>query len=329
MTYQRDLKKLILSLDSLTNGQASVTVDEENVCKFTLTIVPNDGLYRNGKFDFEISFDDPSSYPEQLPLVMCRTPIYHPNIDNDYDDTNVCLSLFDEWDSNSLADIVQGLLFLFYNPNLEDPLSSLFDGSEAEDEFAENVRLSLMGELKVDGMSFEHNQVTDDKTCTPTSNNATENTSSTQCDTSNAQESNNTPNVNTSTGNTNVLETNDDYSNDITPQKTNELDDNSNYASGNCDEYSRSVTNPTAGKVTELAAAGEHDLVKTLDRQDSICTTINSKPTTPVPQLTATTPPTVNHKNYETWNMILGTATSLLTYVVFVNCDQNFYEVLR
>lgn len=320
--YLRDLKKLILSLDSLTNGQASVTVDEENVCKFTLTIVPNDGLYRNGKFDFEISFDDPSSYPENLPLVICTTPIYHPNIDNDCDDTNVCLSLFDEWDSNSLVDIVQGLLFLFYNPNLEDPLSSLFDGSEAEDQFAENVRLSLMGELKVDEVSFERNQVTDDKADTPTNNDALTENTSTLCDTSNVQETNDTPHTNTS--NTDVLDTNDDdLSNDITQQTTNELDDSTIHVSVNCDECGRSVTNPTAGKLTELATAGEHDLVKALDRQDSICTTVNSEPTTP------TTLPTVNHKNYQTWNMVLGTVTSLLTYVGFVNRDQDFYEILR
>ena len=199
MTYQRDLKKLIASLDSLTNGQAAVQVDEENICKFTLTIIPNDGPYRNGKFDFEISVDDPDSYPVELPEVKCATLIYHPNID-----FNVCLSLFHEWDdSNDLADIVQGLLFLFYNPNIEDPLNSLFNASEMElilkDKFTERVRMSLMGGLEVNGVTFTRNQVTDDNS--PGSCEAVKNGA--PCSTESIQEINDTPDINANDTNTN------------------------------------------------------------------------------------------------------------------------------
>lgn len=329
MTYQRDLKKLIVSLDSLTNGQASVKVDDENVCKFTLTIVPNDGPYRNGKFDFEISFDDPSSYPADLPEVLCTTPIYHPNIDNDQNDangTNVCLSLFDEWDSNSLADVVQGLLFLFYNPNIEDPLSSLFDGSETQDEFTERVRMSLMGELEIDGVVFTRNQVTDNNH-PPASSDAIN--SDAPCDTSDLQEETN----DTSCMNTNdncVLEANSEISSnddDIITQKTS--DDSSVHLShdtAKSEESNDRVSNVTNKGTDHELATSERDLVKRLEKQDSICTAISSDPSTPAVVIC----PTLNQANHQTWNMVLGTVTTLL-YVgfVFVNCDQHFYEVLR
>ena len=313
MTYQRDLKKLIVSLDSLTNGQASVTVDEENVCKFTLTVIPNDGPYRNGKFDFEISFDEPSSYPVDLPLVICTTPIYHPNIDNDeYEGTNVCLSLFDEWDSNSLADIVQGLLFLFYNPNLEDPLSSLFDGSETQDEFAERVRMSLMGELEVDGVTFTRNQVTDENS-PPADNNMV----NTPFDTSDRQETNNSPHGNT---NDDLPETNNENSspNDNTTQITN-CNDNIviTQESNNTVQFSNQISNVT----TKTYATGE---VKILNKQESLCATVNSEPTSPIVAVC----PTLDKTNHQTWTTMLCTVTILL-YIGFVNCDQPLYEILR
>ena len=313
MTYQRDLKRLIVSLDSLTNGQASVTVDEENVCKFTLTVIPNDGLYHNGKFDFEISFDDPSSYPADVPLVICTTPIYHPNIDNDeYESTNVCVSLFDDWDSNSLADIVQGLLFLFYNPNLEDPLSSLFDGSESQDEFAERVKMSLTGELEVDGVTFARNQVTDEST--PPADN---NTVNTPVDTSDTQETNNTPHR--TTNDDDILETNTENSppNDTTQISTNDSNTVITQELNNTVQFSNQVSNVTA----KTNATNE---VKILNKQESLCATVNSEPSSP----TVAVCPTLDHTDHQTWTTILGTVTILL-YIGFVNCDQHFYEILR
>ena len=92
-------------------------------------------------------------YPEKAPVVICETPIYHPNIDfsaepDTYDETctsNVCVSLLDDWEpSYGLEDCIQGLLFLFYQPNLEDPLSEWFD-SDDYGSFAEGVKLSLEG----------------------------------------------------------------------------------------------------------------------------------------------------------------------------------------
>lgn len=119
-------------------------------------------------FQIDISVND---YPRNAPNVNCMTPIYHPNIDtvseelwpredDDSGNTNICLNIFDvEWNEGmNLEDCVQGLLFLLYNPNFEDPLTPLFDSTTCSDmeQFAENVSLSLIGG-NVEGIEYETN----------------------------------------------------------------------------------------------------------------------------------------------------------------------------
>ena len=87
--------------------------------------------------------------------MTCLTNIYHPNIDPTDCDDNVCLNIFNEWlPCYGLQDCIQGLLFLLHNPNLTDPLSPYFDAFYDEEEFAKNVRKSLMGEV-VEGATFD------------------------------------------------------------------------------------------------------------------------------------------------------------------------------
>lgn len=151
----KDLHKLMKSIASFSNNQANVAHYEENLDTIRVEIVPNDGLYYRGKFEFEIKAID---YPKAAPNVSCITQIYHPNID---DQGEICLNLFSEWtETNTLEDCVQGLLFLLYNPNLEDPLNPLFDPEYDTDfeVFAENVRLSLEGG-SIEGCDFERNLV--------------------------------------------------------------------------------------------------------------------------------------------------------------------------
>ena len=111
-------------------------------------------------FHFQIRACD--SYPQKPPTIRCLTPIYHPNIDpedNDHEVSNVCVSLLDDWNADmDLLDCVQALVFLFHNPNLDDPLSPYFDSTEmSEVEFAEQVTRSLKGEM-VDGwIQFKRN----------------------------------------------------------------------------------------------------------------------------------------------------------------------------
>jgi len=154
----KDFHKLMKNIASFSNNQANVAQYEENLDEFKVEITPNDGLYCGGKFEFEIRVQD---YPQKAPNVTCSTQIYHPNID---DNGEICLNLFSEWaETNTLEDCIQGLLFLLYNPNLEDPLSPWFDpqfDTDLED-FAENVRLSLEGGI-VEGNQFERNLVVED-----------------------------------------------------------------------------------------------------------------------------------------------------------------------
>ena len=157
LKHYRDLAR---SIGSFSNGQACLKdladgedLDLETVC---VTVSPNDGPYRGGKFDFEFDLSD--GYPTSPPAVHCQTQIYHPNIDWCDDQGEVCLNLLDElWTQDmTLEDVVQGILFLLYNPNIEDPLSSMFTGAECEEEFLDNVRMSLRGE-EVDGVEFNRN----------------------------------------------------------------------------------------------------------------------------------------------------------------------------
>ena len=150
---------LVKSIKNLSDGQAFLKVDSDSdtLEYVRFTIAPNDGPYRGGTFDFEIDLSQ-GDYPDSAPTVKCLTQVYHPNIDWCDEEGDVCLNLLDElWTADvTLEDIVQGLLFLFYNPNVEDPLSSMFTGGELEGEFLENVRRSLRGE-EVDGVDFSRN----------------------------------------------------------------------------------------------------------------------------------------------------------------------------
>ena len=157
--------QLSKNIDSLSDGQARLAEgtdgQEDTLTTVTVSIAPHSGPYRGGRFDFEL--DISHHYPSFPPSVRALTKMYHPNVEfsgdeEDEDDGGVCLNLLDElWTSSmTLEDVVQGLLFLLHNPNLEDPLGSLFSGSDDEEEFLRNVRRSLRGG-KVAGMQFQRN----------------------------------------------------------------------------------------------------------------------------------------------------------------------------
>ena len=158
-------RQLAKNIDSLSDGQARLrpaeedTDNDDSLTAIFITLSPRSGPYRGGKFDFELDLSE--GYPTSPPVVRAQTPMYHPNVDCccDYSEGDVCLNLLDElWTSDmTLEDVVQGLLFLLHEPNLEDPLNSLFDGTEEEEEFHRNVRRSLRGGLEVNGVRFERN----------------------------------------------------------------------------------------------------------------------------------------------------------------------------
>jgi len=144
-------QKLVQSIDSLSDGQATLSYNDDNFREFSVHISPNDGPYKGGKVGF--NFKMKPSYPSTPPQITCQNIIYHPNID---DEGDICLSVLNEWSSqnNDLVDCIQGLLYLLHYPNLEDPLSPFFAPGEDENEFQENVKLTMAGSV-FNGVLFD------------------------------------------------------------------------------------------------------------------------------------------------------------------------------
>ena len=123
-------------------------VNPKDIQKFKLVIRPQVGMYKGGVFEF--SLDYPNDYPHAPPKVHCLTQVYHPNIDLE---GHVCLSLlridkeFGWTSTRTMYEVVTGLLFLFHDPNPEDPLN--IPAGEAMkrdiDEFERTVKRTLKG----------------------------------------------------------------------------------------------------------------------------------------------------------------------------------------
>ena len=157
----KDFFRLQKNIASFSDKQARVSDFDDDLNEFTVEIIPNGGLYNRGKFVFRIV--PGANYPSEAPRVESETMIYHPNIDmsEDFERGEICLNLFSEWtQQNDLEDCVQGLLFLLYNPNLEDPLNPWFSPDDDNEEFVENVLKSLQGG-NVEGKEFERNIIED------------------------------------------------------------------------------------------------------------------------------------------------------------------------
>jgi ubiquitin-conjugating enzyme E2 M len=105
------------------DGGRAATVEFPNpndLTSFTVTVTPDSGFWVGAKYVF--SFIIPASYPHEPPKVTCRNKIYHPNINFE---GNVCLNILRE-DWKPVLDInavIYGLIYLFYEPNPDDPLN--------------------------------------------------------------------------------------------------------------------------------------------------------------------------------------------------------------
>ena len=63
----------------------------DDILNFTLTIEPDEGLYKAGAFHFTFAINQ--NFPHDPPKVKCTQKIYHPNIDLE---GNVCLNILRE-----------------------------------------------------------------------------------------------------------------------------------------------------------------------------------------------------------------------------------------
>ena len=100
-------------------------------------------------------FEIPDHYPHTPPKVTCQTRIYHPNINLE---GKVCLNILRE-DWKPVLDInavIYGLIYIFYEPNPDDPLNH-----EAAELFRRDVnqfRLLVSRTLRggvLDGVQFK------------------------------------------------------------------------------------------------------------------------------------------------------------------------------
>lgn len=86
LRVQKDLSELSLPPTMRTDFP-----DPDDTLNFTLTIDPDEGMYKGGRFHF--TFAIPLSFPHEAPKVKCTQRIYHPNIDLE---GNVCLNILRE-----------------------------------------------------------------------------------------------------------------------------------------------------------------------------------------------------------------------------------------
>ncbi|ESQ50583.1 hypothetical protein EUTSA_v10022872mg [Eutrema salsugineum] len=114
------LHKDITELNLPESCTISFPNGKNDLMNFEVTIKPDEGYYKNGKFVF--TFQVSSVYPHEAPKVKCITKVYHPNIDLE---GNVCLNILrEDWKPVlNINTVIYGLFHLFTEPNYEDPLN--------------------------------------------------------------------------------------------------------------------------------------------------------------------------------------------------------------
>jgi ubiquitin-conjugating enzyme E2 M len=127
--------------------------EEGNLMAFDMTVVPKAGLYEGGAFLF--TFDVSADYPHKPPTVLCKTKVFHPNIDLE---GKVCLNVLrEDWKPVlNINTIIYGLHHLFLDPNVDDPLNKEAAQMLANepDRFARLVRQNINSGTSINGVHF-------------------------------------------------------------------------------------------------------------------------------------------------------------------------------
>jgi len=145
---QKDLTEL-----DLPSTMKTTFPDPTDLLNFTLTITPDEGMYKGGSFLF--SFVINTNYPHDPPKVKCTQTIYHPNVDLE---GNVCLNILrEDWKPVlNLNSVMVGLQYLFLEPNADDPLNkeAAEELRKNRENFQRNVK-SAMGGHNIKGVQYD------------------------------------------------------------------------------------------------------------------------------------------------------------------------------
>ncbi|KAF4439844.1 chitin synthase [Fusarium austroafricanum] len=148
LRVQKDLSEL-----SLGSTMKTEFPDPDDILNFVLTIDPDEGMYRGGRFTFDFTINQ--NFPHEPPKVRCREKIYHPNIDLE---GKVCLNILrEDWKPVlNLNAVIVGLQFLFLEPNASDPLNkeAAEDLRNNREGFKRNVRTAMGGGV-VKGVTYD------------------------------------------------------------------------------------------------------------------------------------------------------------------------------
>ena len=111
-SLQTELMQLMMSS---TPGISAFPDADGNLLSWTATIVGPEGTYYEG-LKLKLSFSFPASYPYAPPLVVFKTPIYHPNVDFS---GRICLDILkDKWSAvYNVQSVLLSLQSLLGEPN--------------------------------------------------------------------------------------------------------------------------------------------------------------------------------------------------------------------
>ena len=149
------LKKEILEIDIPAHAKLKFPDDKEitNMQLFVDLTKESSSLWKGGVYEFSIKVE--KDYPFGPPKCLCKTKIYHPNIDLE---GHVCLNILrDDWKPVlGINAVILGLIFLFVEPNPNDPLNH--EAAErmrkSQRDFETRVKQTLRGGT-IDGVTYE------------------------------------------------------------------------------------------------------------------------------------------------------------------------------
>ena len=117
-------KRLAKELTDLRNGLvedfSDLTCAEENMLSWNIYLSPKHEPFNKGTFSIKV--DSPGEYPFKPPKINFKTPIYHPNVD---ENGQVCLPIIatENWKpATKVNQILNALKQLIEEPECSHPL---------------------------------------------------------------------------------------------------------------------------------------------------------------------------------------------------------------